>query len=94
MMPEERKVFWEQEHLTEFQGIPLYHLYGHPMDDVQRTTTQQQQELSHDQHQQAMRIYDIQASGYQEEYRNRDLLDDKQQRESEALKQQQNHSLT
>ena len=82
MTPAERKVFCEQEHLIEFQGIPLYQTYGHPMDDNQRSAIRQQQELEHDQNQQITRIYELQAADYRVECHNQNLLDDKERWES------------
>jgi hypothetical protein len=42
------------------QGIPPPRYYGAPLDDLQRYAIHQEQQLMNDEHQQTMRVYDMQ----------------------------------
>ena len=85
-------VLWEQEHLNELQGNPAPRQYGLPLDDLERYANFLQHQQRRDEHDQAMRVYDMQNSDYQQECkRNEELLMQKEEWEDIAFRLQQLH---
>ena len=90
MTPQERHQIWEQEHLNQLQGNPEPRVYGLPLDSTQQYANFLQEQQRADEHDQAMRVYDMQNTDYAEEYRkNGELLMQKEQWEEIAFRHQQ-----
>ena len=90
MTLQERQEIWEQEHLNQLQGKPVPRVYGLPLDNSEQYADFLQQQLRADQHDQALRIYEMQNNDYGEECRkNEELLMQKEQWEDLAFRHQQ-----
>ena len=90
MTPQERQEIWEQEHLNELQGNPAPRAHGLPLDDIERYAKFLQDKLRWDEHDQAMRVYDMQNDDYMQEcIRNQELLMQKEKWEDIAFRLQQ-----
>jgi hypothetical protein len=90
MTPQERQEIWEQEHLNELQGNPARRAYELPLDNIERYAKFLQDQRWWDEHEQAMRVYDMQNNAYTEECRRNDeLLMQKQEWEDVAFRLQQ-----
>ncbi|CAF3966634.1 unnamed protein product [Rotaria magnacalcarata] len=90
MTPQERQEVWEQEHLNELQGNPARRAPGLPPDDTERHAIFIQDQLYWDQHDQAMRVYDMQNADYAEQCRrNEELLRQKEEWDDAAFRHQQ-----
>ena len=90
MNPQERQQVWEQDHLAEFQNIPLPRPLGAPVDPLVQYVQQQDEQLWYDELDQALRVYDMQNEQYSHEcYKNAVLLQDKEEWEQLAFQVQQ-----
>ena len=90
MTLQERQEVWEQEHLNELQGNPAPRAHGLPLDDTERYAIFIQDQLFWDQHDQAMRVYEMQNDDYAEQCRrNQQLLSQKEEWEDAAFRHQQ-----
>ncbi len=86
MNPQERQEAWEQQHLNELQGIFSRPYYGVPLDNLQRFAIQQEEQLWLDEHEQTMRIYDMESWDRIQQYqRNTEELIQKEQWEEIAF---------
>ena len=74
MTLQERQAVWEQEHLNEMQGNPAPRAHGLPLDDAERYAIFIQDQLFWDQHDQTMRVYDMQNDDYAEQCRRNQAL--------------------
>ena len=89
MTPQARQEIWEQQLMNELDGNPVPQAAGLPLDNVQQYANFLQEQLRQDEHEQTMRVYDMQNEDYAEECRkNRELFMQKEQWEGIAFRHQ------
>ncbi|CAM4778576.1 unnamed protein product [Rotaria magnacalcarata] len=93
MAPQDRREVWEQEHLNELQGNPAPRPHGLPLDDTERYAKFLQDQLRRDQHDQTMRVYDMETNDnveHAEQYRrSQELLRQNEEWEDLAFRHRQ-----
>ncbi|CAF3990712.1 unnamed protein product [Rotaria sp. Silwood1] len=90
MTPQDRREVWEQEHLNQLQGNPTSRAHRLPLDDTERYAKFLHDQLWQDQHDQTMRVYDMENNDYAKQCRrNQELLRQKEEWDDLASRHQQ-----
>ena len=90
MDPEARQKAWEQDHLKEMQGLSEPQHFAAQPNGLERYALEQDSILQRDQHEQVLKIYDMQNENhFQRCQRNDEQLTDKEEWEDIAFRLQQ-----